>query len=41
MSPLARALAKECQIGKPIQVTWYREVAEVLAAVYKLKRPAA
>jgi flagellar biosynthetic protein FlhB len=36
--PLARALAKEVDIGKPIPGKWYTAVAEVLAMVYKLKK---
>jgi flagellar biosynthesis protein FlhB len=36
--PLARALAKEVDIGKSIPVKWYQAVAEVLAVVYKLKK---
>jgi flagellar biosynthetic protein FlhB len=39
--PLARALAKEVPVGKAIAPRWYQAVAEVLAAVYKLKRGAA
>lgn len=39
--PLARALAKELDIGDPIPVKWYQAVAEVLSMVYKLKKPAA
>ncbi len=35
---LARALAKDVPIGKPIPVKWYQAVAEVLAMVYKLKK---
>jgi flagellar biosynthesis protein FlhB len=34
--PLARSLAKEVDIGKPIPVKWYNAVAEVLSMVYKL-----
>ncbi|MBA3846317.1 MAG: flagellar biosynthesis protein FlhB [Planctomycetes bacterium] len=36
--PLARALAKEVEIGRAIPVKWYAAVAEVLAMVYKLKK---
>ena len=36
--PLARALAKEVEIGKPVPTKWYQSVAEVLSMVYKLKR---
>jgi flagellar biosynthetic protein FlhB len=35
---LARALAKEVAIGKPVPATWYVAVAEVLTMVYKLKK---
>jgi flagellar biosynthetic protein FlhB len=35
---LARALAKEVEVGKSIPVKWYQAVAEVLAVVYKLKK---
>jgi flagellar biosynthetic protein FlhB len=35
---LARALAKEAEIGKAIPVTWYQSVAEILAAVYRLRK---
>jgi flagellar biosynthetic protein FlhB len=38
---LARALAKELDIGDAIPVKWYQAVAEVLSMVYKLKKPAA
>jgi flagellar biosynthetic protein FlhB len=38
--PLARALAKEVEIGKPIPTKWYIAVAEVLTMVYKLKKKA-
>lgn len=38
---LARALAKEVEIGKPIPGKWYQAVAEILAAVYKLRKGAA
>lgn len=36
--PLARALAKEVDIGKPVPTKWYQAVAEVLAMVYRLKK---
>ena len=36
--PLARALAKEVDIGKAIPTKWYQAVAEVLSMVYKVKR---
>ncbi len=35
---LARALAKEVDIGKAIPTKWYVAVAEVLTMVYKLKK---
>lgn len=35
---LARALAKEVDIGKPVPTKWYQAVAEVLAMVYRLKK---
>lgn len=38
---LARALAKEVDIGKAIPTKWYQAVAEVLSIVYKLKKKAA
>ena len=38
--PLARALAKEVEIGKPVPTKWYQSVAEVLSMVYKLKKRA-
>ena len=38
--PLARALAKEVEIGKPVPTKWYAAVAEVLSMVYKLKKRA-
>ena len=37
---LARALAKEIEIGHPVPVKWYQAVAEVLTMVYKLKKKA-
>jgi flagellar biosynthesis protein FlhB len=39
--PLARALAKELDVGDAIPVKWYQAVAEVLSMVYKLKKAAA
>lgn len=36
--PLARALAKEVPIGKPIPPKWFQQVAQVLSWVYKAKR---
>ena len=36
--PLARALAKEIAVGKPVPGKLYQAVAEVLSYVYKLKR---
>ncbi len=38
---LARALAREVQIGQPIKAKWFKPVAEFLAAVYRLRRGAA
>lgn len=38
--PLARALAKEVEIGHPVPTKWYQSVAEVLTMVYKLKKRA-
>jgi flagellar biosynthesis protein FlhB len=35
---LARALAKEVEIGHPVPLKWYQAVAEVLSIVYKLKK---
>jgi flagellar biosynthesis protein FlhB len=35
--PLARALAKEVEIGRGVPGKWYEAVASVLAAVYKVK----
>jgi flagellar biosynthetic protein FlhB len=35
--PLARALAKEARIGRPIPVQWYQDVAQILAAILKAK----
>lgn len=35
--PLARALAKDVPIGKPIPTKWFNAVAQVLSQVYKLK----
>ena len=35
---LARALAREVQIGQPIKAKWFKPVAEILAAVYRLRR---
>ena len=39
--PLARALARETQIGQSIKPKWFKPVAEILAAVYRLRRGAA
>jgi flagellar biosynthetic protein FlhB len=36
--PLARALAKDVEIGKPVPTKLYQAVAEVLAMVFKLKK---
>ncbi|MEK7414867.1 MAG: EscU/YscU/HrcU family type III secretion system export apparatus switch protein [Planctomycetota bacterium] len=38
---LARALAREVEIGKPINPKWFKAVAEILAAVYRLRKGAA
>jgi flagellar biosynthetic protein FlhB len=38
---LARALAKELDVGDAVPVKWYQAVAEILSMVYKLKKPAA
>lgn len=38
--PLARALAKEVEIGHPVPTKWYQGVAEVLSLVYKLRKKA-
>jgi len=38
---LARALAKEVEIGHPIKAKWFKPVAEILAAVYRLRKGAA
>ena len=38
---LARALAREVQIGQPIKAKWFKPVAEILAAVYRLRKGAA
>jgi flagellar biosynthesis protein FlhB len=37
--PLARALFRSVEIGDPIPVNLYRAVAEVLAAIYRARRP--
>ena len=39
-APLARELFK-CEVGKEIPAQMYEAVAEILAYVYSLKRPAA
>lgn len=39
--PLARALAREVQVGQPIKAKWFKPVAEILAAVYRLRKGAA
>ncbi len=36
--PLARALAREVQIGQAIKPKWFKPVVEILAAVYKLRK---
>ena len=38
---LARALAREVRIGQAIKAKWFKPVAEILAAVYRLRRGAA
>ncbi len=38
---LARALAKEVENGHPIKAKWFKPVAEILAAVYRLRKGAA
>jgi len=38
---LARALAKEVEIGHPIKAKWFKPVAEISAAVYRLRKGAA
>jgi flagellar biosynthesis protein FlhB len=38
---LARALAREVQVGQPIKAKWFKQVAEILAAVYRLRKGAA
>jgi flagellar biosynthetic protein FlhB len=35
---IARALAREVQIGQPIKAKWFKPVAEILAAVYRLRK---
>jgi flagellar biosynthesis protein FlhB len=35
---VARALAKEVEIGHPVPLTWYRAAAEVVSIVYKFKK---
>ncbi|MCX8039999.1 MAG: flagellar biosynthesis protein FlhB [Planctomycetota bacterium] len=35
---LARALAREIELGQPITAKWFRPVAEILAAVYRLRK---
>ncbi len=35
---LARALAKDVEIGQPIKAKWFKAVAEILAAVYRLRK---
>lgn len=37
--PLARALAKEVDMGRAVPTKWYEAVAEILAMVYRLKNP--
>ncbi len=38
---LARALARETEIGRAISAKWFKAVAEILAAVYRLRKGAA
>jgi flagellar biosynthesis protein FlhB len=38
---LARALAREVELGRPIKAKRFNAVAEVLAMVYKLRKGAA
>ena len=38
---LARALAREVEIGQAIKPKWFKAVAEILAAVYRLRKGAA
>ncbi len=38
---LARALAREGEVGRPIKATWFKPVGEILAAVYRLRKGAA
>jgi type III secretory pathway component EscU len=38
---LVRSLAREVQVGQPIKAKWCKPVAEILAAVYCLRRGAA
>jgi flagellar biosynthetic protein FlhB len=35
---LARALAREVEVGQPIKAKWFKPVAEILAAVYRLRK---
>jgi flagellar biosynthetic protein FlhB len=35
---LARALAKEAEIGRAVPTKWYTAVAEALAVVYKIRK---
>jgi hypothetical protein len=35
------ALAREVQVGQAIKPCWFKPVAEILAAVYKLRKGAA
>ena len=39
--PLARALAREAQVGQAIKAKRFKQVAEILAAVCRLRRGAA
>lgn len=38
---LARALARETEIGRSISAKWFKAVAEILAAVFRLRKGAA
>jgi flagellar biosynthetic protein FlhB len=37
---LAHALAREVEVGYPNNAKWFKPVAEILAAVYRLRRGA-
>ena len=38
---IARALARKVEMDKPINPKWFKAVAEVAAAVYRLRKGAA